>query len=130
MKNLILSLFLLTTFACDAQQYANQFKNTIPATNAWVIYNLPKGKLYDFEAYNVSASTVYVLIYDTNAIPSDGAFPTFAPLALPANSTASFTFPGGCGFTNGITVVASTTPITKTNAGAVLKMRASYGGSQ
>lgn len=119
-------LLLLFALPVTAQQ---RFKNTIPATNAWTPIALP-AKLYDLTVYNVSASTLYIHVFDTNSLPSNGAFPTLAPIALPANSTASYQFFVGRSFTNGITIAASTTPITLTNGTASFKMDISYGGSQ
>lgn len=124
-------LILFASLCCaSAQNYANQFKNTLPATNAWVAYSLPGGKLYDLTIYNVSASLLYVHVFDSNVVPSDGAFPTLAPQPLPANSSISYSYTGGRGFTNGITICTSTTPITLTNGTASFKIDISYGGSQ
>jgi hypothetical protein len=122
-------LLLLSTLSLCAQTTPNQRKNTIPATNVWVAAPVG-GILYDLEVYNLSASTLYVHIFNTNALPANGAFPTVAPVQLPANSTATFSYYNGRKFDTGITICTSTTPLTLTNGTASFKMSINYGGSQ
>jgi hypothetical protein len=124
-----LALLLFSAFSLCAQTTPNQYKNTIPATNFWVAAPVG-GVLYDLEVYNLSASTLYVHVFDTNALPANGAFPTIAPIQLPANSTATLSYGNGRKFNVGITVASSTTPLTLTNGTASFKMSINYGGSQ
>jgi len=124
-----LALLLLSALPLLAQTTPSQRKNTIPATNVWVAAPVG-GVLYDLEVYNLSTSTLYVHVFDTNVLPANGSFPTIAPVQLPANSTATFSYVNGRKFLTGITIASSTTPLTLTNATASFKMSINYGGSQ
>lgn len=116
--------------ALCAQSAANRFKYTLGPTNAWVAYSLPSGKLYDLSVYNASASMVYIHVFDKNSVPADGAYPAIVPIGLPAGQVGGYQYTGGRTFTNGITIAASTTPITTTNAGVSIIIDIAYGGSQ
>ena len=125
----MLTILFFSALSLCAQNTPSQQKNTIPATNVWVAAPVG-GVLYDLEVYNLSTSTLYVHVFNTNALPANGSFPNIAPVQLPANSTATFSYVNGRKFDTGITICSSTTPLTLTNGTASFKMSINYGGSQ
>jgi hypothetical protein len=75
---------------------------------------------YNLAAYSTNTTaTVYLLVFDTNAVPANGTAPTLPPIKMVGNQTASITVDGGIRFTNGIVVGLSTTDttFTSTNCG-------------
>jgi hypothetical protein len=70
---------------------------------------------YNLVAYSTNTTaTVYMLVFDTNAVPANGTAPTLPPIKMVGNQTASYTVDGGVRFTNGIVIGLSTTDITFT----------------
>jgi hypothetical protein len=72
--------------------------------------------LYNVVMYNSSGSTLYLQVFDTNAVPANGTAPTLAPVQVPAHATASITCDAGRRFTNGIVIGCSTTDTTFTGS--------------
>ena len=74
------------------------------------------GTLIDVNLYNASAVVVFFQLYDTIAVPADGAIPSTLVLQVPPMSHFSFSPGDGQGktFATGITFASSTTLLTKT----------------
>ncbi len=76
------------------------------------------GLLYKVQAYNNTADTVYLQVFDSASLPDNGAIPALAPQPIAANSFAAFEFATwGRPFTNGIVVAVSSTAATLTRTG-------------
>ena len=77
------------------------------------------GTLIDVNVYNAASAIRFFQIYDTIAVPADGAIPDTMVLQVPPMSHFSFSPGNGQGetFSTGITFASSTTQLTKTLTG-------------
>ena len=77
------------------------------------------GTLLDVNGYNDSDSVRFFQLFNTIAVPADGAAPATVVIRVPANSNFSISFADGQGrsFDTGITWASSTTLTTKTITG-------------
>lgn len=121
-------LFLLVCLACARPGSApaqpatrvigpTQLQTSRIATNAWVGFTNAHVN-YLIVAENSSASDLWLHIYDTNAVPANGASPIYPGVLIPAGKTGGYDFPYGAPFRRGVTVCNSTTDRTLTNSSA------------
>ena len=80
--------------------------------NSMVVKTGP-GILYGVTVTNTLASTQYLLVFDANTVPADGAIPLLAK-SLPASDAVGFNWLPGRTFTVGIVVCNSSTNTSKT----------------
>jgi hypothetical protein len=91
------------------------------------------GKLFGFSVYNTNASAQFILMFDANSLPSDGAVPIGVFVAGAGGASAVVTgalgvYYGstGIGFTRGIVLCNSSTAATKTIGAADCLFSAQY----
>jgi hypothetical protein len=70
--------------------------------------------VYGYEAYNSNAATQYVLMFDANALPADGAVPIIAQNAATKTLVGNSWTPQGREFLEGFVLCNSSTDTTKT----------------
>lgn len=91
------------------------------ATNTWLARPIDKPlKLYDITVNNISGTDYYVMIFDQTATPVAGDYPMYTSAKVTAGLDRSYFFTGGCVFTNGLWIAASTTPVTFTNTASMV----------
>lgn len=90
MKKLFLFALLLLPVAAFSQTINTTVRGDARYTNA-IIVSAKSCKLFAATSYNSSASTVYLQIFQTNAIPANGAIPSYS-YPIPATSFLSFDF--------------------------------------
>lgn len=71
------------------------------------------GILYGLTVTNTSVAAQYLLVFDANTVPADGAIPLFAK-SIPANDAVGFSWLPGRTFLVGIVVCNSSTNTSKT----------------
>jgi hypothetical protein len=67
------------------------------------------GSLLEVSASNSSGSTLYLQIFDSATLPTDGSYPTMGRYVLPPGATGDFAYSCPRPFANGCWVVVSTT---------------------
>jgi hypothetical protein len=83
--------------------------------------------MFSVTAYNVSASDLYLHVFDATSTPAANTVPTLPAIKVTANTTAGYDFNiGGCKFANGIVVATSTTPVTFTNGTASFQIAVTH----
>lgn len=75
------------------------------------------GRIFGFTVYNSSGSDQFILLFDGNTIPADGAFPDVSPFKVLAHNTLGVNWIPGRWFRSGCVLCNSSTAPTKT-AGA------------
>ncbi len=84
----------------------------------WVGFSGPT-QCYYAEINNFTGSTLYLLVYDTNAVIAAGMPPHFPAVAIPTGSTGGKAWgPNGVSMQKGVVIGLSTTPFSFTNASA------------
>lgn len=74
-----------------------------------------RADLYTIAVFNNhTSSTLYVHVFDASAVPSAGAVPILAPIAVGPGQSGSIDFSHGLNCNNGIAVALSTTAVTYT----------------
>ncbi len=80
------------------------------------------GALKSISCYSSSASTQYMLIFNSATVPAEGTVPIVTPVVCPAggNCNYDFTTIGGLNLSTGIVWTNSSTAATKTIGGATM----------
>lgn len=110
-------------------QYFNSATTWIDTSTGYVaslIVSATSKQLFNLIGYNSSGSTVFIQIFDSATLPAEGAVPNII-ISVPTLSNFTWTsgnFPRI--FTNGITVVSSSTASTKTITSATMWLSAAY----
>ena len=96
------------------------------ATNLWLPLTV-NHYWYTVSAYNASAADIYLMAFDTNTTNvANGSVPTIEAVRIPSSSTGGWAEPVAVRFRTGLLVMASTTPLTLTNATACIQGRVTY----
>lgn len=99
--------------------------SSVARSNSLVVKSGP-GTLYGFTVYSNKASAQFILLFDTNAVPADGALPV-VPFAVAATADVGVYFgPMGRFFFQGIVLTNSSTDNSKTIASADCWFDAQY----
>jgi hypothetical protein len=108
---LILALTCASTFAQSPKDVADRAKASSVAS---LVVKTTPGTLYSVQIFSTVAGFIHV--FDATSLPSNGAVPVIAPIAVPAGTTAAKLDFGEIGmrFNNGIVVAKSTTGSTLT----------------
>lgn len=96
----------MAAYAFDAQSYSNstqQEQYRIAATRYCEVGSIL--------VRNIGATTVNVLVIDTNAAPASGAITVIPAVTIAQGQTASIVFPGGRFFSRGCVVAVSTNEV-------------------
>jgi hypothetical protein len=107
---LTFGLLLFSLAATRGAESAPTCKVTVVATNNWVAAQ-NGARLYSVLANNISGSSLYLFIVNTNSTPGNGAPPALPALLLPTTSTGGYDFHNvGFTFSAGMAICASSTP--------------------
>jgi hypothetical protein len=71
------------------------------------------GLLFGFTVYSSNAAAQFILLFDSNTLPADGALPLI-PFPIGATQGAAFSWTPGRSFSRGIVLCNSTTANSKT----------------
>ena len=123
--------FLLCAVGAYAQglQAAGAYVTTPVATNTWSPFaaSAQTVRIFSVTAANSSASDIWLHLCDSQSLPANGTAAHFAPIKVTAGTTGYFDFNvSGLPFTNGLTVVNSTTDRHITNGAASLIISVVY----
>lgn len=102
---------------------ATKVDNTSTAVASRIVTTSP-AILHTLSIYNTGAAA-FVQLFDSTTLPGDGTVPLWSQ-DIAATSAKQFSWPQGRPFTTGIVVSSSSTGGTKTIAGAVLLIDATY----
>lgn len=127
---LIVFVILLLIRPAPAQTFmelpSQSATNTVPATNMWTAF-AHSAAVYEVTAYNGSAGTLYLFVWDSATNKLTNAGYEIAVVPIPANSVGGYTWrSNGKRFVRGLTVAASTTPLTWTNGGNNFQISIDY----
>jgi hypothetical protein len=103
------------------------------ALSSSIIVKSGVGKLFGFSVYNTNSSAQFILMFDANSLPADGAVPigvfvagAGGTSATPAGALGVYYGSTGLGFTRGIALCNSSTASTKTIGAADCLFSAQY----